>query len=186
MRVLNAPSDCILDGCFESYCYFKDIEDVLREELVVADTETTRLANELLTNAMAEGTPLVSVHVRRGDFLTVFPHMVLTAEQYREAMSFFLSCTFLVFSDDLDWCRNHLSGDRVYFMDGKDPVTDMMAMAACDHHIYAHSTFGWWGQWMNSNPGKKTLTLDTYFFPPDTPIQSGPGEWIVIEGNRSN
>jgi hypothetical protein len=56
---------------------------------------------------------------------------------------------YLVFSDDIDWCRANLTGDCL-FMERNRDYEDLFLMAACDEHIMANSTFSWWGAWLGN------------------------------------
>jgi hypothetical protein len=88
-----------------------------------------------------------SIHVRRGDYLEhsdMFPPLPL--EYYAEAMEL-TKGPYLVFSDDVAWCRRNLPGD-CYFMEHNMDFEDLFLMAACDEHITANSTFSWWAAWL--------------------------------------
>ena len=88
-----------------------------------------------------------SVHVRRGDFLGhggLFVDLPLT--YYEEAMAR-APGPYLVFSDDIAWCRANLPGDCV-FMEHNRNYEDLFLMAACDEHVMANSTFSWWGAFL--------------------------------------
>ena len=72
---------------------------------------------------------------------------------------------FLVFSDDLDWCRQTFKGDNVDFSMGRSPAQDMILMSKCNHNVVANSMFSWWGAWLNENPDKKVIASSTFFDP---------------------
>ncbi len=89
-----------------------------------------------------------SVHVRRTDYLLhpgVF--VALTPDYYDEAMSR-TKGPYIVFSDDLEWCRQNLPRDCI-FMEHNRNFEDLFLMAACDEHITANSTFSWWAAWLS-------------------------------------
>ncbi len=91
-----------------------------------------------------------SVHVRRGDYLQhsdLFPPLPLS--YYAEAMDL-TEGPYLIFSDDIEWCRRHLP-DGCYFMDHNMDFEDLFLMAACDEHITANSTFSWWAAWLGDS-----------------------------------
>ncbi|HVB91898.1 MAG TPA: alpha-1,2-fucosyltransferase [Acidimicrobiales bacterium] len=88
-----------------------------------------------------------AVHVRRGDYLDhrdLFPPLPL--DYYREAMTL-TSGPYLVFSDDMAWCRAQLPGDCIFVEHNRD-FEDLFLMTKCDEHITANSTFSWWGAWL--------------------------------------
>lgn len=100
-----------------------------------------------------------SLHVRRTDYL-LHPGIFVqpSLDYYREAMSL-TEGPYLVFSDDLDWCRRHLPGDCI-FMEHNRNFEDLFLMAACDEHIIANSTFSWWGAWLS---GRQTVCPRQWF-----------------------
>ena len=70
----------------------------------------------------------------------------------------------MVFSDDMDWCRNELKlegfGTKVIYVDwnkGADSWQDMSLMSKCKNHIIANSTFSWWGAWLDPNIEKTVI-----------------------------
>ena len=95
---------------------------------------------------------LVSVHVRRGDSLKNPTLEKPGPDYFRNAMDTFGDVHFVVFSDDIPWCLEHL-GDRtsITYSKGHAAHIDMFMMSKCDHHIISNSTFSWWGAWINEN-----------------------------------
>ncbi len=88
-----------------------------------------------------------AVHVRRGDYLQhreLFPPLPLT--YYLEAMSL-TNGPYLVFSDDIGWCRANFPAG-CFFVEHNRDFEDLFLMAVCEEHITANSTFSWWGAWL--------------------------------------
>jgi hypothetical protein len=153
-KVLDLPDGTTLAGYFQSERYFADFGKTIREEFS---------APEFLLPVFPS---LVSVHVRRGDYLRIAAHHPpLTTDYYREAMSLFPKHDFLVFGDDLNWARDNLSGKGVAFSFGRGALEDMALMSRCAHHIIANSSFSWWGAWMNLMPDKRVIAPKRWFGP---------------------
>ncbi|HLX32985.1 MAG TPA: alpha-1,2-fucosyltransferase [Gaiellaceae bacterium] len=98
-----------------------------------------------------------AVHVRRGDYLG--PEMDLQpcpVAYYEAAAELVLAESpdthFLVFSDDLEWCRRELSLPGATFVEGNPDWLDLTLMTCCEHHICANSTFSWWGAFLSADP----------------------------------
>jgi hypothetical protein len=109
----------------------------------------------------------VSVHVRRGDYLSLTrKHPAVPKEWIETAMRLFPGKCFHFFSDDLPWCRAAFGQrDDVQFSLGKNETEDLVMMSGCEHHICSASTFSWWGAWLNQNPNKRVIMPKNWFVP---------------------
>ena len=107
------------------------------------------------------GLPYVSIHVRRGDYVNNDFYVDLFANGYYErAMAMFPDEKFLVFSDDVAWCKEQDIFKECEFSEGFDEVEDMNRMASCRAHIIANSSFSWWAAWLS---GKKTIAPKDWY-----------------------
>ena len=135
------PKNCIIEGFFQTEKYFKHS----REELLSIFPKKNTINK-------------VSVHVRRGDYLkNQNCHNVLSKEYYLNAFKIFPEHKFLVFSDDIEWCRQNFLGNKFEFKTGKNDLEELCDMYACEHNIIANSSFSWWGAWLNTNKYKKII-----------------------------
>lgn len=140
----------VLDGYWQSEKYFKDIRNDI---LSLFDYPWKPTLN------------VVSVHVRRGDYLRLtHKHPPVSKEWYDEQMAKFPGRTFMIFSDDIEWCRM-VWGKRAdcFFSVGRNEEDDLVAMSSCEHHISSASTFSWWGAWLNQNPFKRVIIPRLWF-----------------------
>lgn len=160
----------LIDGYWQSEKYFLPIADTIRKDFTFPEVSDRNkaLAKEMLENMS------VSIHVRRGDYIGGFP--VMDESYYNPAMACFAekydSVHFYVFSNDIDWCREHLKAEMIAFVDwntGKDSPFDMWLMTQCKHNIIANSSFSWWGAWLNQNEGKEVIAPKTWFHHAATP-----------------
>ena len=120
--------------------------------------------------------PEVSIHVRRGDYLKLelYTNLADNTDYYERAMAMFPPDTkYLVFSDDIEYCKNRFVGDQFSFSEGLNEVQDLNQMASCKHNIIANSTFSWWAAWLNPNPDKIIIS----------PERSHWGSKIVLPDN---
>ena len=118
------------------------------------------LIRSLYGTGIPAHTDHVAVSVRRGDYVSDYASIFvdLFAQGYYErAMAKFPGRRFLVFSDDIPWCRKQAVFAGCEFWGQVDPVTDMNRMAACSDYILANSSFSWWGCWLNDNPHKRVI-----------------------------
>lgn len=154
--VFDQPDGTDFFGFFQSEKYFKPIEGQLRNELRLPAVMVQTAATWVRESLSSDGTALAcAVHVRRGDYLR-YPRMLraLSPAWYRRACGVVASAlgsreiSWLVFSDDVPWCVQHLQGPRTHFSILPDHYHDLAAMALCQAHVISPSSFGWWGAWL--------------------------------------
>jgi len=143
-----SEGNIILDGYWQSEKYFKR----WRKEILDA-----------FGFSWQSKAGIVSVHVRRGDYLTIkrgalLKHPPVTQAWYERAMLRFPGYTFAFFSDDMVWCRAAFEHrPDCFFPGGAKEEDDLLLMAGCEHHICSASTFSWWGAWLNQNHNKRVV-----------------------------
>ncbi|ENM5934579.1 alpha-1,2-fucosyltransferase [Vibrio mimicus] len=146
-----------LDGYWHNGKYFEPVREQLLKEFTIKG-ELSKGVRELRTRIVSSQS--VSIHVRRGDFLKHPDVGVLDIDYYKRAVECILSNVespeFYMFSDDIEWCIEHLNFiENCHFVDSTiDELDDLMLMSSCKHNIIANSTFSWWGAWLNSNHNK--------------------------------
>lgn len=128
-----------------------------------------------------------AVHVRRGDFVGQNHfHPTLPEVYYEEACARLpRRATVIVFSDDPDWCRSHLRGLRPasVFEPSRD-VVDLAAMALCERHVIANSSFSYWGAMLARDPAAIHVHPDHWYGPGHAaadPSLRLPPDWIAID-----
>jgi hypothetical protein len=184
--LLGRRGSLYLFGFWQSWRYFSDIADDLRRELSLG---LTPQAQASLHAAISQRHEPVAVHVRRGDYLD--PRFQIAfgsceAEYYRAAMDILRartkSPTFFLFSDDPDWCGEHLADAdcEVVSRSAGDPVDDLMLMARCRHHILANSSFGWWGAWFGAQPDSIIVAPMPWFTEAPHVQDLVPPHWIRL------
>ena len=156
-----------LMGYFQTEKYFSEFRDTIlgyfsfRPEV---DESASSYWKESIQPSLGKSAS-VSVHVRRGDY-TLYPdhHPTCSKEYYDRAMSLFgPEVKFLIFSDDLDWCRENFNSDRFHIVDSGSPYVDLKLITMCDHHINANSSFSWWGSWLNKKENKRVICPSNWF-----------------------
>lgn len=92
----------------------------------------------------------VAIHVRRGDYVgNPFYVNLMETPYYRDAMALFPDEEFLVFSDDIEWCKKQPIFKHCDFSEG-DEITDFNRMAGCKGIIMANSSFSWWASYLSN------------------------------------
>lgn len=146
----------ILDGYWQSEKYFKGYRDAIIKEFGFQ---------------WKAKTGFVSVHVRRGDYLTVkrggiLKHPTVTKAWIESQMAKFKGMQFMFFSDDLDWCEQEfVKREDCHFHRGPTEEADLVGMSWCEHQICSASTFSWWAAWLNRNPAKRIIMPNHWLTP---------------------
>jgi hypothetical protein len=164
-NIFDIPDGTDINGFFQSDKYFRDAESTVRSVFTFKPEIQERAKREL--DKIRQDVPLVSIHVRRGDYVfNSGNHTVVDLDFYSDVIGKFFSdqpYQFVVFSDDVEWCKNAFEGG--YVIDINDARTEMCMMSMCDHHIIGNSTFSWWGAWLNPNPQKIVVAPSQWFGP---------------------
>jgi hypothetical protein len=159
-EIPNPHQHQVLWGHYLTYKYFHAERDKLLallwgNETVQGSVET---AYERLLARMPPGAAsLVSIHVRRGDSLLNRGLTLMNMRYWEEAMARFPRSVFVVFSDDLPWCREQFQRPDVMFAEDNPDWVDLYLMARCDHNIIVNSTYSWWSAYINQNPDRRVI-----------------------------
>lgn len=93
----------------------------------------------------------VAIHVRRGDYVNNPFYVDLTkTSYYYNAMQLFPGEHFMVFSDDIEWCKQQEMFKGCSFSEGHDEIQDLNIMASCKGIIIANSSFSWWAAYLSN------------------------------------
>lgn len=157
----NPPTkDVDFFGYFQTEKYFKHIEKELREDFTFKkDIYETSL--EFFESIDSDP---ISLHIRRGDYVSNPSHPLQSFEYYTEALNYFDSdLPVLIFSDDPEWCKNQeiFYSDRFLVSETYNTGIDLCLMSLCKYHIIANSSFSWWGSWLAKS--KKTIAPKNWF-----------------------
>ncbi|MBL4783981.1 MAG: alpha-1,2-fucosyltransferase [Cohaesibacteraceae bacterium] len=170
--IFQRSGSMCLEGYWQSEKYFLEIEKQIR-----LDFELTQPISSNRQTVLEEiiNTNSISVHVRRGDYVTnpvtnAF-HGTCSPEWYANSMNRMGALTtiptYFIFSDDPEWAEKELPKDRniryvVPQNDHRD-YEDMHLMSKCKHNIIANSSFSWWGAWLNTNSKKRVFAPTRWF-----------------------
>jgi hypothetical protein len=168
-EVLHLKGNVYLDGYFQCERYFVNWATQILQEFRLTEDRLAALLP--LTQQLEQLPNPVSLHVRRGDYLSAANASTLgnicNARYYQEAMQVMQHqtgpCNWIIFSDDVNWVRENINvGSNAMFISGTQLPTgealtapqEIFLMSCCRHHIIANSSFSWWGAYLNSSPNK--------------------------------
>lgn len=187
--------DIYLEGYWQTEKYFRQVEQKVREAYDT-DKLTAYLRKSGCWRMDGEGrgrktaqtyleeinnTCSVSLHVRRGDYLTpenqaLFGDICTDTyymEGIRQMRERYPGCRFFLFTNDKEWAARQFAEDGskgagadgmvsdITWIDlpgtGDNDYTEFVLMSRCKHHILANSSFSWWASYLNKNPEKTVL-----------------------------
>lgn len=169
--VLTLPDKVYLEGYWQSERYFANIKEIIRKEFTLKtplEGLNLNLAEEIRT------VDAVSLHVRRGDYVTdkniSTIHGVCDLEYYRRAVDRVVQALkdpfFYIFSDDPKWVADNITlrhPARYISHNGSMAHEDLRLMSLCRHHVIANSSFSWWGAWLSTSHKKLVVAPQKWF-----------------------
>ena len=188
---LDTSKNWDMGGWFHTFHYFQEYEKEIQS--LFRFTPYIRQDAERQINKIKGGEtyPLVSLHVRRGDYVTS-ASLNLKLSYYTQALNILFEkfdynyFKLLVFSDDISWCKANIQGDNVFYVENNSNYVDMCMMSMCDHNIIANSSFSWWGAYLNASEDKIVICPKEYVGVTDQHHQfiNGnyyPDTWLAVE-----
>lgn len=155
-REIPAKKNLNLYGYFQSHLYFQDFEQEIRKLFYQPLYETKPTLNNC------------AIHVRRGDYL-IHAHRgcytILGMDYYEKAMVKISADKYYIFSDDINWCKQHFKGDEFIFSNNNNEVDDLREMMGCSNFIIANSSYSWWGAWLSEAKDKRVIAPASWFGP---------------------
>ena len=163
---LNPSLNYDFKGLFNTYkLWYPFLKEI--KEFYTFPLDVLIKAKSLVDQCKTDDRKLVSVHVRRGDYLlplnSFFTH--LSKDYFEYSMSKFNveDNNFLFFSDDIKWCKENFGNRKnIFFSENTSEIIDLAAMTLCDHNIISNSGFGLWGAVLNKNKNRKAICPSKY------------------------
>jgi len=181
----NSSDHTSFEGYFQSEKYFKDIDYIIKREFTLKNQEILNQALNTISKIRAKhpNQKITGFHIRRGDnvpadsnFATVDGaqfktnkedyHPLLEQRYIDYCLKEFENDVKLVFSDsqkDIQWCKENLKADNLYFLGGNNDLFDFQIMQLCDNIAISNSSFSWWCAWLNKNQHKRIIAPYKWF-----------------------
>lgn len=148
----NCKDSTNLYGYFQTEKYFKHIENEIRDDFQF-NKSTSRMIDSYI-QGMYGKSELISLHIRRGDYIKDSNFISLDLEYYQRALKLLnLNLPTIVFSDDPEWCEKQsiFADERFKILKTNNTMTDLCFMSKCHYHIIANSSYSWWGAWLSNS-----------------------------------
>ncbi len=165
----------LLNGYYQSFKYFDndDTRNFLRH-LVYSSKNLMYLSynyyNKIklyftkLNNLECNDDDLVSIHIRRTDFILTKKnyHNVLDIDYYIKALDITKKKNVVIFSDDIEWCKininnNIIKNKNLYYIDINIEEIEFILMSLIKNNIIANSTFSLMASYISYYEDKKII-----------------------------
>jgi hypothetical protein len=174
-ELFKISDDTAIEGYFQSYKYFDEFkQDILNDFTFKFD-----ILNKC-QNFISQYLNPVAIHVRRGDYVKHPGLWNITPEYIQNALNYFSDdeYSFLIFSDDIEWCKQ-IFPEGVVFIEGNQ-FEDLCLMSLCQHNVISNSSYSWWGAYLNKNENKRVIAPKNWFIPAKPLNDLYPKNWIII------
>jgi len=170
----TVPDGTDFIGYFQNERYANEQETDLRKIFTFKDETQEKCYKFVKEFKEKVGKKLVSIHVRRGDYLNIPDAFVLAdLKYYTNALDKIGKDSFcVIFTDDKKWCTENFKHIPNIIMNNNEEM-DMCLMSMCDDNIICNSSFSWWGSWLNENLDKQIIAPSKWF-------NNGPKNWQQI------
>ena len=186
LETLRVSNGLYLEGYWQSERYFKDIEDVIRNDLIIIPPNDDK--NKALMKVIKTSLS-VSLHVRYFHDVLQKTMMDYYAKAIEAVNLQYPKSHYFIFCDKMDNATEFLNlpKGKFTFVDhnNDDDVAycDLWLMSNCKHHIIANSTFSWWGAWLSASNSKTVIAPDPKRFNDDNFWKTKdllPPDWKVL------
>jgi len=150
--VANSEIPYLLNGYFQSHLYFHHHREKLLEVFAPNNATLQYIKNKYPILFSNSDTVFVHVRQKYGGTILYRPNYFYKAANLISTR--LKNPQFLIFSDDVEWCKNNVLIPNAIYVEGNPDYVDLWAMSLCKHGILSHSTLSWWGAYLNQNPNK--------------------------------
>ncbi|MBA2857944.1 hypothetical protein HNP93_000645 [Methanococcus maripaludis] len=176
------------EGYWQNENYFKSFRSEILKDFSFKNINKKNAEFSKYLNSVNS----ISIHVRRGDYVNNPKALkvhgnICNLGYYNKAIMLLTNklddLKFVIFSDDILWCKSNLNIDNPIFVDwntGMNSYQDMYLMSKCKHNIIANSSFSWWGAWLNQN-SEKLIFAPKKWVNDRSDVNIVPDGWIKLK-----
>jgi hypothetical protein len=158
----SSNSNIKLYGYLQSHVYFDECRDDLINMFEI-DDKSMEYIKTSYPRLFDENFVCISLHVRMN-----YCGIDYNFNYFKKAIEYFTEkyantnkqLCFFVFSNNIDSIKEWFRGKNdILYRIVNNPVDylDLWTMSLCKHNIISHSTFSWWGAYLNKNSDKIVL-----------------------------
>jgi hypothetical protein len=152
------------NGYFQSSKNFKNNREKIKQ-LFSPNNEFITKIKSTYPNILSKNS--ISIHVRRGDYLTISDILPTIDKTYIDESLNRLkgNGNIFIFSNDKKWAEENLKYKNSTIVSDLDDYEELWAMSLCNHNIMSNSSFSWWGSYLNKNEDKRVIVPSIWFGP---------------------
>lgn len=153
-----------IDGYFQSEKFFQNSTKKIKR---IFDIKMSEDFCEI--QGFDKSKKQIGIHIRRGDYLN-YPnhHPLQSIDYYTKGIELIKSkinddVQVVVFSDDLEWCKNNFPTEYLY--PDVNEIETLFLMTYCHHYVICNSSFSWWGAYLCKNKEPIVVAPKLWFGP---------------------
>jgi hypothetical protein len=150
-----SDKNIVIVGYLENTKYFDEYKDEIKQ-LFSPDEDSLKTIKLTYPILFDSSYTTIGIHFRGNEYLHLegkpkFDYLKRIILHLKATIS---NPVFLIFSDDMDEFDFSVLDDTYYIkMGSKEDYIDLWAFSLCKHAILSHSTFAFWGAYLNKNEG---------------------------------
>jgi hypothetical protein len=161
----NPGNDLIYHGYFQSKEYFQHIDHKISSYIQIK--KTYRKLFEAKYGYIFSKTPVIAVHVRRGDYLHLNDWWAqnLGDKDLTLPVSYYAHCLnqienlqryqIIFVSDDIEFTQKQFAGIENAKFQKNDMIIDFQIIMNADICVVSNSSFSWWAAYLNTKRNKQ-------------------------------
>ena len=128
----------VYSGYFQSENHFENYSEAVKSLFSPTREFIDRIRTDI---PFIFNTEVTVINVRRGDYLH-YPnfHPVVSPEYIHKALTLLPSNQYIVASDDIPWCKEHLDIPNAIYLEGWKVHEQLWIMAMCHHFVISNSS----------------------------------------------
>ena len=149
----NLNKNIKIEGYFQSHLYFNEYRNDILDLFSIDNISLNYIKNKYPilfdNNKMC-----ISIHIR----MNYANCINYNFNYFEKAINYFTekfnNIHFLVFSNNVESIQQWFKHKDYTIITNNIDYIDLGIMSLCKHNIITHSTFSWWGAYLNNNPDK--------------------------------
>jgi hypothetical protein len=189
----NLPNNTNLDGYFQSEFYFNTIKNTIHHLFKFKEKHLIKWETYIKRYEPYQN--LIAMHIRLSDYKQL-AHLQLGCDDLTLPSEYYTSILkkqnlenslIIVMSDEPETVTEWFKEFKQVKISRESQEIDLLTLTKANVCILSHSTFSWWGAWLNNQKNNK-IYIPKYFLgfkiEKEIPEYIIPKEWIQVEVSK--